>query len=280
MRELLPVLLKSRWAAWTCVAVALMLGQLELYLFFHETQARTDIFGSLFRDERGSWVLMAGRLVRAFFASWLILWTLNYLRQLRSLQDRADADLEPLFNSISRGVRAMGWCCVVVMCYVLTFLIDYNYGLPSIPLGPRHSEFQLAERETNGVKIELHEAHFKEVEGWIARSIRKKQTVEEVVYLNRVPIVASEDIIEARPVADENGLPALTLRFSEAGAQKLSAATANMIDKPMAIMIDDVLLSVHTIRSILGESVMVTGDFTEDRVREIADSVNGKPGKK
>lgn len=275
--ELLPLLLKSRWAAWSYVAFALTIAIGSFGQFCYTVQLPPDRFGNLYRDLPGSWVLMCIQLVRAFIFGWLTIMALRYLRRLQRLQDGRDVQLEPLIKAISQGIEANGWCCLVMLVSILAFFIDIANGLPSIPLGFRPSRIELPDAEANAVKIEFHEARFTETNGWIESSFTMKKSVREPVFLNRDPILVTEDILAAKPTIDEQGSPSLMLRFTDEGSRKLAAATAHLIDKPVAIVIDDVVLTVPIVRSPLSGSILLTGDWTEKRVQEIADSINGAP---
>jgi|GEM_PF-4554224 len=281
LRAELPLLLKSRWAAWIFVAASFVVAATSLLLFVYQFQS-TDLYGEPYRETRGSWVQLFGHLVRGAVSGWLCMATLLYLRELGSLQVRAEDELGPLFTAISRSVKAIGVSCLMLLSLGALIVFDKFYGLPSFPSKSRMSQVVVddpASIDAPAIRVALHEAQYVEAEGWITNSIAKTKIVHEPVYLNPDPIVVTEDIVEAAPKFDEHGGPALMLRFSAAGAVKLGDATERLINKPVAIVIDDEILSIPTVRVSLRDSVLITGETTEERLRKIADSINGSRAK-
>ncbi|MCY4260975.1 MAG: protein translocase subunit SecD [Rhodobacteraceae bacterium] len=89
--------------------------------------------------------------------------------------------------------------------------------------------------------------------------------------LERVPVVAGEDLTDAQPDFDENGLPAVSFRFNPTGARRFGDYTAENIGLPFAIALDGEVISAPVIRShIPGGSGIITGQFTVEESTNLA----------
>lgn len=87
--------------------------------------------------------------------------------------------------------------------------------------------------------------------------------------LERSPVVSGEDLTDAQPAFDQNGLPSVTFRFNATGARKFGQYTAENVGSPFAIVLDDEVISAPVIReAIPGGSGQITGNFSvEDSTR-------------
>jgi hypothetical protein len=215
---------------------------------------------------------MLGYLVRAFIFSWLAIAMMRYLRQLRRLSRGVDVTVENLFKAVSGGIGAMGWCGIILLCLIAVQMTDWLFGFSPITFPQRLLPPRISLPSGPPVQVAFHEAQFTETAGWIRSSMPIQRTMNEPVYLNKEPIIQTEDILEARASVDATGVPALVL--TDTGSKKLAAATAKLINKHVAIVIDDEVLSVPIVRTPLSTSLMLTGNLTDDRAREIADSIN------
>ncbi len=89
--------------------------------------------------------------------------------------------------------------------------------------------------------------------------------------LERTPVVSGEQLTDAQPDFDQNGLPAVTFRFNPAGARKFGDYTAANIGFPFAIVLDEEVISAPTIRDhIPGGSGIITGRFTVEESTRLA----------
>ena len=89
--------------------------------------------------------------------------------------------------------------------------------------------------------------------------------------IERTPVVAGEDLVDAQPAFDQNGLPAVNFRFNPSGARAFGDYTANNIGSPFAIVLDNEVVSAPTIQShISGGSGIITGNFTVEESTELA----------
>ena len=87
--------------------------------------------------------------------------------------------------------------------------------------------------------------------------------------VDQVPVVSGDDLVDAQPSFDQNGRPAVNFRFDGTGARKFGDFTAQHINEPFAIVLDNQVISAPVIQShIAGGSGIITGNFT------IAESTN------
>ncbi len=87
---------------------------------------------------------------------------------------------------------------------------------------------------------------------------------EEGVYyiVTRRAIVSGEQLVDAQPSFDQNGLPAVTFRFNPAGARAFGQYTAENVGRPFAIVLDEEVVSAPRINEpIPGGSGIITGNF-------------------
>ena len=89
--------------------------------------------------------------------------------------------------------------------------------------------------------------------------------------LKKRPVVSGENLTNAQPSFDENGLPAVSFNFNPSAALKFGNYTKENIGSPFAIVLDDVVISAPTIRShIPGGSGIITGDFSVEESNRLA----------
>jgi preprotein translocase subunit SecD len=89
--------------------------------------------------------------------------------------------------------------------------------------------------------------------------------------LEQAPVVSGEELVDAQPSFDQNGLPAVNFRFNPAGARKFGDYTAENIGNPFAIVLDEEVISAPVIQShIPGGSGIITGDFTVEESTQLA----------
>jgi preprotein translocase subunit SecD len=81
--------------------------------------------------------------------------------------------------------------------------------------------------------------------------------------------VTGGDLVDA--VLRENfGEYEVGIRFNAAGAAAFEKATAANIGRPIAIVLDNVIISAPTVRSRIGADGVITGRFTREQARQLA----------
>ncbi len=94
------------------------------------------------------------------------------------------------------------------------------------------------------------------------------------VYLHREIIVSNRDIASTQ-VADsgDSSHYSVGIEFNAAGAEKIRAATREHLGRPLAILLDGQVALAPTLRSEIGESARITGNFTKDQAERIANGI-------
>nr|WP_111297869.1 protein translocase subunit SecD [Paracoccus saliphilus] len=85
------------------------------------------------------------------------------------------------------------------------------------------------------------------------------------------PVVTGEDLVDAMPASDENGLPSVNFRFNPTGARAFGAYTSANIGQPFAIVLDNEVISAPVIRSaITTGSGQISGSMDFDQANRLA----------
>lgn len=94
------------------------------------------------------------------------------------------------------------------------------------------------------------------------------------VYLHDEVIVDNGDI-EAAQVVQGNSPSryAVDIKFNASGAEKMRAATANHLGKPMAILLDGQVAMAPVLRSPIAASALITGSFTRTQAERIVKGI-------
>jgi len=95
---------------------------------------------------------------------------------------------------------------------------------------------------------------------------------EGVLYrLEQTPVLTGEDLSDAQPGFDQNGLPSVNFRLNTSGARTFCEFSQNNVGAPFAIVLDEHVLSAPTIReAICGGSGQISGNFTVESSTELA----------
>ena len=105
----------------------------------------------------------------------------------------------------------------------------------------------------------------------------KEMTVpgsEKPVYISDDVVLSNVDVDSARVVSGSIG-PEIEIVFTKAGAERFATATENNINKPLGILIDNQLISAPVVMDkITGGKAIITGSFTEDEAKRIADGIS------
>lgn len=93
-----------------------------------------------------------------------------------------------------------------------------------------------------------------------------------LVPVERRVIVEGEDLIDAQPAFDSRtSQPIVNFRFNIRGAQRFGRATTENLGRPLAIVLDNKVISSPVIQSpITGGSGQISGNFTVESVNNLA----------
>ena len=106
----------------------------------------------------------------------------------------------------------------------------------------------------------------------IGQMLVKDEVKDDQFYvLKKRYVVSGENLTNAQPSFDENGLPAVSFNFNPSAALKFGNYTRDNIGSPFAIVLDNVVLSAPVIRShIPGGSGIISGNFSVESSNRLA----------
>ena len=97
---------------------------------------------------------------------------------------------------------------------------------------------------------------------------------DRVVYLHEETIVTNDDIAQSSVVqGDGPSRFSVAVQFNAAGAQRMRQATASHVGKPMALLIDGEVVLAPVVRSVVSDSAMITGDYTQAEAERIVNGI-------
>jgi hypothetical protein len=120
------------------------------------------------------------------------------------------------------------------------------------------------------VRFEAHLAETQPVPGSIVARVGNS---DRVIYLRPEAIVTNEDIAQSWVTQDGPNRYGVSVRLLPDGAQRMRQATAAHIGRPMAILIDGEVVTAPTVRSAVGDSAWINGDYTQVEAQRIADGI-------
>ena len=95
------------------------------------------------------------------------------------------------------------------------------------------------------------------------------------IAVQRRAMILGEQIIDAQQAFDEqDGSPVVNIRFDGAGSRRFARVTQENVNKPFAIILDNVVISAPNINEpILGGTAKISGGFTVESANELAISL-------
>jgi preprotein translocase subunit SecD/SecD/SecF fusion protein len=96
------------------------------------------------------------------------------------------------------------------------------------------------------------------------------------VYVHPEVVVTNDDIERSSVIAGDT--PShfwIDVRLNAGGAEKMRRATAGHLGKPVAILIDDDVVTSPTLKSPIGAAAVISGDYTQADAQRIAGGMRG-----
>jgi preprotein translocase subunit SecD len=95
------------------------------------------------------------------------------------------------------------------------------------------------------------------------------------IAVQRRAMVTGDQITDAQQSFDQtDGSPVVTIRFDSSGSRRFAKVTQENVNKPFAIILDNVVLSAPNINEpIMGGSAQISGSFTVQSANELAISL-------
>jgi preprotein translocase subunit SecD len=94
-----------------------------------------------------------------------------------------------------------------------------------------------------------------------------------VIYLHPEVVVSNEDIAQSWVVQDGPDQFGVSVQFLPSGAERMKQATATHVGRPVAILINGVVVMAPVVRSPISDSAVITGKFTQAEAERIADGI-------
>ncbi len=99
---------------------------------------------------------------------------------------------------------------------------------------------------------------------------RNGKVIQEWFLVKKTPLITGAMLKDARATVDQGGKPAVNFELTSEGAKIFGEATAKMIGKRLAIVLDNKVISAPVIRSRISSSGQITGDFTTEEANDLA----------
>lgn len=98
----------------------------------------------------------------------------------------------------------------------------------------------------------------------------------QLYVLDKKPIASGEGLASAGALPDESNPPywQILFAFNGAASEAFAEATGNNIGNPMAIVLDDVVVSAPTIRDRIAGRGQISGNFEGEEARDLAIALN------
>jgi SecD-like export protein len=97
-----------------------------------------------------------------------------------------------------------------------------------------------------------------------------------VIYLHPEIVVGNDDIAQSWVSQDGPDRFGVAVKLLPAGAERMRQATATHVGRPVAILIDGAVVMAPVVRSPIGDSAAITGNFTRAEAERIADGIGGR----
>jgi hypothetical protein len=94
-----------------------------------------------------------------------------------------------------------------------------------------------------------------------------------IIYLHPEIVVNNDDIAQSWVLQDGPDRFGVSVQFLPAGAERIRQATAAHVGRPMAILIDGVVVMAPVVRSPIGDSAVISGNFTQAEAERIVDGI-------
>jgi hypothetical protein len=102
----------------------------------------------------------------------------------------------------------------------------------------------------------------------------KVSGTDRSVYVDAEAIVTNSDISRASIIqVDHSSQYSVGVEFNPSGAEKIRAATASHIGKPVAILLDGKVIMAPTVRQPIAESAVISGDLSKTEAEKIVKGI-------
>jgi SecDF, P1 head subdomain len=96
---------------------------------------------------------------------------------------------------------------------------------------------------------------------------------DRLVYLHPESVVSNDDIAQTSVSQSSADRFEVVVELLSAGAQRMRQATTTHLGRPLAIMIDGGVVMAPVVRSPIGDSAVISGNFTRAEAERIAKGI-------
>jgi preprotein translocase subunit SecD len=97
---------------------------------------------------------------------------------------------------------------------------------------------------------------------------------DRVVYLHPETVVSNGDVADSRAVPSDDGLRfSVLVELHPPAAERMRRATSAHVGRPLAILIDGEVAVAPIVRSPIGETAVITGNYSKAEAQRIADGL-------
>ena len=115
-------------------------------------------------------------------------------------------------------------------------------------------------------QLEIRRASLLPVDAFAAAAV---DGTNQVIYVDSLALVTAADVSSARVLDAVGGRFAVEVNFQEEASARLSRATAAHVGNPVAIVLDGRVVAAPVVRSPIGRSALLTGNFTRAQAEAI-----------
>lgn len=94
-----------------------------------------------------------------------------------------------------------------------------------------------------------------------------------LIYLHPEIVVSNDDIAQSWVFEDGAGRFGVAVALLPSGAERMRQATTSHQGRPVAILIDGSVVTVPVVRAPIGDSAVISGDFTRAEAERIAEGI-------
>jgi beta-lactamase regulating signal transducer with metallopeptidase domain len=121
---------------------------------------------------------------------------------------------------------------------------------------PTRLEFRLAETAPANGLVEI-----------------SKRGEDEHLYLHLAPVATGADVESVQFIEETDEPLSIEVIFGAEGSSRMAAATSGHLDRPLAILLDGRVVTALTVRGVIRDRTMITGDFTRAEADALASAL-------
>ena len=120
------------------------------------------------------------------------------------------------------------------------------------------------------VRFEVRLAEDRPIPGLVVAQVADSG---RVIYLHPEIVVSNDDIAQSWVLQDDPTRFGVSVQFLPSGTERIRQATASHVGRPVAILIDGAVVIAPVVRSPIGDSAVISGNFTRAEAERIAEGI-------